>query len=67
MRPSSGSSVCDAGAGSRGWTAPPVPRILWGVFYWLVTLLIGLLIVGYGLGFALGCRLPPAEEGEVEG
>lgn len=33
--------------------------------YWLLTLLIGLLIVGYGVGFALGCRLP-ADEGESE-
>jgi uncharacterized membrane protein YczE len=31
------------------------------MFYWLVTLLIGLLIIGYGVGFALGCRLPADE------
>ena len=43
------------------------PQPLWrDMFYWLVTLLIGLLIVGYGVGFALGCRLPDAGESEPE-
>lgn len=36
------------------------------MFYWLVTLLIGLLVAGCGVGFALGCRMPPAGEADAD-
>lgn len=52
--------------GASGWTGAARHRILGRMFYWLLTLLIGLLLVGYGVGFALGCRLPPADEGEPD-
>lgn len=32
------------------------------MYYVLLTLLVALLIVALGAGFAFGCRMPPADE-----
>lgn len=36
------------------------------MYYVFITVLLGLLILGYGLGFAFGCRLPELEERDRE-